>query len=287
MAIIKRTFTLYKLIKRENECSRCLLLSRLFCVLQPRHSSLKTPPVKPTSTVTMETLSDTDRLEQIDYVNRSKELLERNTIELKPNVDLSMSKGITVHHSKKETEHSALLRQCMNEQPDAKGFMNAVDIYMDKNKKRTGHVQFIATAMKFIEPYGLEKDLDVYNKLIDVFPRDKFDNRTLFDAIWPKPHPQINLALDILTKMEWQGISPSEETHDLIYSIFGRASFPLQKIYGMWFWFETFKDINPYPLPDEVYDDRLNVIKAAIDRISGNNDGTNIIEVASSLFHIT
>ena len=209
----------------------------------------------------------------VGYWNKLRQILET------PFVDLSSSKGITVKHIKKETANSALLRHCLEKQPDKEGFINAVEIFINKNKIRRHHVDFITTAMKFIEPYGLEKDIEVYNKLIDVFPRNKFVNRTLFDAVWPKPHPQINLALDILTKMEWQGILPSEETHDLVYEVFGRASFPLQKIYRMWFWFEEFKDLNPYKLPDEVYKNKTDIIKAAIDRILGNNDGTHIIEV--------
>lgn len=229
---------------------------------------------------TQKALSElSNKEEEISYLRRSKELLEQNVHKPIRLVDLSYSKGITVEHTKKENPHSMLLRHCLEEQPTTEGFIKAVDIYISKNKRRHGHMEFIATAMKFIEPYNLEKDIEVYNKLIDVFPRDKFVNRTFFDAVWPKPHPQINLALDILTKMEWQGLTPTEETHDIVYSIFGRASFPLQKIYRMWFWFETFKDINPYQLPDEVYRDRLDIMKAGIDRILGNNDGTQIIEV--------
>jgi len=218
--------------------------------------------------------------EKLAYLRRSKEVFETNLYE--PSIDLADTRGISVNHMTKENRSSALLRQCLSEQPDREGFFKAVDIYVDRNKRRHGHMEFIVTAMKFIEPYGLAKDLEVYNKLLDVFPRDKFVNRTLFDAIWPKQHPQMNLALDILTKMEWQGIMPSEETHDLLYSIFGRASFPLKKVYRMWFWFETLKDINPYYLPDEVYKDRLNIVRAGIDRILGNNDGTKIIEISSA-----
>ena len=223
------------------------------------------------------TVASQEEEERKIYLKRSKEVLETNIYE--PKVDLGNTRGISVNHMTKENATSALLRQCLSEQPDKQGFFKAVDVYVDRNKKRHGHMEFIVTALKFIEPYGLSKDLGVYNKLLDVFPKDKFVNRSLFDAIWPKQHPQMNLALDILTKMEWQGVIPDEETHDLLFTVFGRASFPLKKLYRMWFWFETLKDINPYSLPDEVYKDRLNVIRAGITRILGDNNGTKILEV--------
>lgn len=211
------------------------------------------------------------------YLKRSKEMFETSIYE--PSVDLGNTRGISVNHMTKENASSALLRQCLSEQPDQHGFFKAIDVYVGRNKRRHGHMEFIVTAMKFLEPYGLDKNLGVYNKLLEVFPKDKFVNRTLFDAIWPKQHPQMNLALDILTKMEWQGVIPDEKTHDILHSVFGRASFPLKKVYRMWFWFETLKDINPYSLPDDVYKDRLNIIRAGITRILGGNEGTKIIEV--------
>lgn len=219
-----------------------------------------------------------EKEEQLAYLRQSKQMFEYEISQ--PSVDLSDTKGITVQHSTRENASSALLRQCLTGRGDREGFFKAVDTYVGNNKRRHRHMEFITTAMKFIEPYGLEKDVEVYNKLLDVFPKDKFVNRTLFDAIWPKQHPQMNLALDILTKMEWQGVLPTEETHDIMYSVFGRASFPLHKIYRMWFWFETLKDINPYLLPDEVFRDRVDIIKAGVDRILGNNEGTHIIEIS-------
>jgi len=221
-------------------------------------------------------ITSKEKDEQLSYLKQSKQMFENN---LQPQVDLSDMRGISVNHVTTENASSALLRQCLTEQPNREGFFTAVNVYTERNRKRHRHMEFIVTAMKFIEPYGLDKDVEVYNKLLDVFPKDRFVNRTLFDAIWPKQHPQMNLALDILTKMEWQSVIPTEETHDILHAVFGRASFPLKKVYRMWFWFETFKDINPYVLPDEVFEDRVRIVKAGIDRILGDNEGTTILEV--------
>ena len=194
--------------------------------------------------------------------------------------------AIAIKGIKKETAHSALMRACMEEQPNADGFRKAMDMYIKKNKPRQGHMEFIRTAMKFIEPYGLQDDMEVYNSLLNVFPRGIFENRTSFDAVWPKPHPQINLALDILTKMEWRGIIPDQTTHDIMYEVFGRASFPVQKIYRMAFWFEKFKDINPYELPDEVYNDKFTVYKEVLKRIAVSEDDIHVVEVSFYLIQV-
>ena len=38
-------------------------------------------------------------------------------------------------------------------------------------------------------------------------------NRTFFDAVWPRPTPQMELALNILEKMELEGIRPDDTTY--------------------------------------------------------------------------
>ncbi|XP_065680995.1 evolutionarily conserved signaling intermediate in Toll pathway, mitochondrial-like isoform X1 [Hydra vulgaris] len=221
-------------------------------------------------------------MEKIEFNELLKEvnMTNKNKSKPMPVVDLTSTRGITVKHLNSASQNSAFLKHCLESQPNKDGFIKAVDQWINKNKVRHGHIDFIATAMKFIEPYGLGKEIEVYQKLFDVFPRDRFNNKTLLDAVWPKPHPQMHLALDILSKMEEHGVSPTLELHDLVFEIFGRASFPLKKIYNMYFWFYETKDINPYKLPEEVYKDRLNVIKAAIDRILGNNKGTQVVELS-------
>lgn len=245
--------------------SRCFSLNHIFT--QQSKSDLK-----------KQEEHSNDKLQNVNKKLPKENLPDSNFM---PFVDLSANQGVTVKHVKKETANSALLRQCLEKEPNKDGFVKAVDVYIGKNRTRRGHIDFISTAMKFIEPYKLDNDIEVYNKLLDVFPKDKFNNRTLFDAIWPKTHPQMFLALDILTKMEWKGVLPTEETHDILHQVFGSSSLPLQKVYRMWFWFEEFKDINPYKLPAEVYKDRVDIVKAAVDRILGNNDGTKVVEISS------
>ena len=228
--------------------------------------------------------------QSLKNIEKAVEILEKPVAkddlkieENKPFVNLKSSRGIAVKHTKKETQYSAIMRYCLEKDPTPEGFLNGVEMFKSKSKTRHGHIDFITSAMKFIEPYKLEKNMEVYESLMDVFPRSRFKNLTLFDALWPKSHPQLFLALDILTKMEWQHLTPSEKMHEICLDIFGRGSLPCRKIYRMWFWFEELKNLNPYELPADTYKNRTDIIKAAVGRLYGTTDGVKVLQVRRGL----
>ena len=166
---------------------------------------------------------------------------------------------------------SALELQFQNalmEAPTKDSFCKVVETFKTRDKTRRGHMKFISTAMDYLDSFGLEKDLDVYNQLLDVFPRGRFENKTLFDAIWAKQHPQVFLALDILTKMEENVIKPSQETHDICYEVFGRASQPVQKCRRIAYWFTKLEEMFPHPLPLELPADEIKLSELALERMT-------------------
>jgi len=205
-------------------------------------------------------------------IKRSQEL--NMSVRLnKPRVDLSDKTQITVKHTRKETEFSEIFRHCLDEEPTVEGFCRATKIYKDKNKHvRRGHIDFICAGLKFLTPYNLHKNHEVYEVLMDVMPREKFRNTTWLDVVAPRPHPQIFLALDILTKMEFEGLIPRQQMHDLVLEIFGVKSAPLEKLGRMQFWLDEYYDLNPYKLNDDVFLDRVDIIRAAIERLFSIND---------------
>ena len=97
-----------------------------------------------------------------------------------------------------------------------------------------------------VEEFGLQEDFLTYNRLIDIFPKDRFKPNNIFDAFWPKLHPQIEVALQILTRMEENAVIPDLMAHKLLFEIFGRVSFPMQKCYRMAYWFSKYVDVGPY-----------------------------------------
>lgn len=158
-------------------------------------------------------------------------------------------------------------------------FHRAIDKFNARDRQRRGHVDFIYSALSVIDKFGLEQDVETYNKLLDVFPKDRFVNRSWFDVVWPKPHPQIDCALEVLTKMEEEAVIPNSDTYKILNDVFGRKNFPLQKAQRIEYWFTRFKDINPYKLPSPVPTDPIELGSIALQRIAGSDGIITIYEV--------
>ena len=148
-------------------------------------------------------------------------------------------------------------------------FATALTEYMKKEKFKRGHVNFIKTALIRMDEFNVQKDLLTYNRLLDVFPKKRFVNKTLFDALWPRPLPQIDVALDVLQKMEDNGVRPDYTTYSLLCEIFGRVSFPVQKCMRIAYWFDKFENVDPYRIKGELSEDSWEISKMALQRIAG------------------
>ena len=127
-------------------------------------------------------------------------------------------------------------------------FNVALQEFLVRDKHRRTHLKFINAALERVEDFGLQKNIQIYKDILDLFPKGRFVNRTLFDALWPRRTPQMELALRILQKMEDEGIRPDDEIHEILLQVFGRASYPLQKCRRMVYWFDRYENIDPYKL---------------------------------------
>ena len=162
-----------------------------------------------------------------------------------------------------------IARKSTEEEPREK-YAKALMYYKKREKDSRGHMKFIKFALHQLEEFGLQDDILTYNRLIDIFPKDRFKPKNIFDAFWPVPHPQVDVALDILQKMEENGVVPNRVTYDLLVEIFGRVSFPVQKCYRLAFWFKFFENADPYSI---VYlpESPLELSRLALFRIAGDN----------------
>lgn len=143
--------------------------------------------------------------------------------------------------------------------------------FMQKEKFRRGHVTFIKGALERMEEFNLEKDLLTYNRLFDIIPKKRYKSKTLFEALWPKPIPQIDLALKILEKMEDNGVRPDDVTYSLLCEVFGRTSFPVQKCVRMAILFDKYENIDPYRIKGEFPSEQWEIAKLALRRMSGKD----------------
>lgn len=159
-------------------------------------------------------------------------------------------------------------------------FTLALNEFLVREKYRKGHIGFIRTAMLRMDEFGLEKDLETYNKLIDIFPRGRFAPRSMIDAFWPRSTPQLELCLEVLTKMEENGVRPSIHTYKIIKAIFGR-SLPLEKCIRIMYLFDIYGDMDPYEVRGELPTDPIELSRLALFRMSGEN--TQLMEIQARL----
>jgi signaling intermediate in Toll pathway protein len=148
-------------------------------------------------------------------------------------------------------------------------YLDMIHIFVNRDHVyRRGHVEFIYSALKNMESFGVHKDVEVYKALIDVLPKGKFIPTNMFQVEFMHYPKQQQCIIDLLEQMEDNGVTPDYEMEDLLSNIFGRKGFPLRKYWRMMYWMPKFKNASPWPLPNPLPDDIFELAKCAIQRIA-------------------
>ncbi len=154
--------------------------------------------------------------------------------------------------------------------------------FMSREKYRKGHVNFIKLAVQRMDEFKLEKDLLTYNRILDIFPKGRFVPKRMLDAFWPRSTPQLELALDLLTKMEEHGIRPDYNTYMLLVETFGKTSLPVDKCYRIAYWFDKYENADPYEIKGELPSDPVELSRLSLKRIAGKSGSLSEIKVKMS-----
>uniref|UniRef100_A0A1I7YPU6 Evolutionarily conserved signaling intermediate in Toll pathway, mitochondrial n=1 Tax=Steinernema glaseri TaxID=37863 RepID=A0A1I7YPU6_9BILA len=125
-------------------------------------------------------------------------------------------------------------------------FHAAIDLFRQNRTQTRGHVEFINTALNYIKEYGLHKDLDTYKALLNVFPKGKMIPTNSFQKIFLHYPVQQNCCVKVLDLMEWHGVQPDKEVHDIVANAFGEWNFATKKIKRMLYWMPKLKHSNKY-----------------------------------------
>ncbi|MFH4978772.1 hypothetical protein AB6A40_005481 [Gnathostoma spinigerum] len=133
-----------------------------------------------------------------------------------------------------------------------KTFLMTVAAFKRNAAKTRGHVEFINTALKYLKPYGVHKDLDVYKALLDVFPKGVMIPRSTFQRISLHYPMQQNCCIKVLDQMEWYGVHPDKEINDIVINAFGDWNFATKKIKRMLYWMPKLRFTNKYLDPRRV-----------------------------------
>lgn len=84
-------------------------------------------------------------------------------------------------------------------------FGKVVDVFVKKDVRRRGHVEFIYAALKKMPEFGVHKDLAVYNKLLDVFPKEVFVPTNFIQRMFNHYPRQQECGVQLLEQMESYG----------------------------------------------------------------------------------
>ncbi|XP_077624033.1 evolutionarily conserved signaling intermediate in Toll pathway, mitochondrial isoform X2 [Crocuta crocuta] len=166
--------------------------------------------------------------------------------------------------------HEELFRQASDGARDKANFVQAVQAFGQHNVHKRGHVDFIYLALRKMREYGVERDLAVYNLLLDVFPKEVFRPRSIFQSIFIHYPRQQECGIAVLEQMESHGLMPNKETEFLLIQIFGRKSYPMLKFVRMKLWFSRFKNINPFPVPRDLPQDPVDLATLGLRHIEPN-----------------
>ncbi|MED6269569.1 hypothetical protein CHARACLAT_000768 [Characodon lateralis] len=165
-----------------------------------------------------------------------------------------------------------LFEQVAKEYKTKDTFNKVIDVFTKRDIRRRGHVEFIYAALKKMSEFGVERDLSVYNKLLDVFPKEVFVPRNFIQRMFNHYPRQQECGVELLEQMENYGIMPNTETKVLLVQIFGEKSHPMRKYQRIMYWFPKFKYINPFPIPQPLPEDPVDLARLSLTRIANDLD---------------
>ncbi|XP_048851055.1 evolutionarily conserved signaling intermediate in Toll pathway, mitochondrial [Brienomyrus brachyistius] len=168
--------------------------------------------------------------------------------------------------------HDSLFEQAAVEAQTKAMFNRVLEVFVRKDIRRRGHVEFIYAALRKMPEFGVERDISVYNKLLDVFPKEVFVPRNFIQRMFNHYPRQQECAVQLLEQMENYGILPNVETKVLLVQIFGEKSHPMRKYQRLMYWFPKFMHANPYPVPRDLPQDPLDLARLSLTRVAADPD---------------
>nr|CAG4638496.1 EOG090X07J4 [Cyclestheria hislopi] len=155
-------------------------------------------------------------------------------------------------------------------------FLEAVRLFYTKDAQRRGHVEFIYAALKHMEEFGVNRDLQAYKEIVDVFPKGKFIAQNMFQVEFMHYPKQQQCCIDVLEQMEDNGVMPDAEMEQTLINIFGKQAYPVRKLMRMSYWMPKFKNLSPWPLPQTLPNSTLELAKLAVERMGSVDPATKI-----------
>lgn len=107
--------------------------------------------------------------------------------------------------TKSLVQQEDLFEQIAKESKTKATFIQVIDVFIKRDIRRRGHVEFIYAALKKMPEFGVERDLSVYNKLLDVFPKEVFVPKNFIQRMFIHYPRQQQCGVEVLEQMENYG----------------------------------------------------------------------------------
>ncbi|CAJ0933308.1 unnamed protein product, partial [Mesorhabditis belari] len=115
-----------------------------------------------------------------------------------------------------------------------------------KERQPRSYVDFLHSALKYMKDFGVHKDLEAYKALLNIFPKGKLIPQNQWQKIFLHYPLQQNCCVKVLDEMEWHGVQPDKETHDIVVNAFGEWNFATRKVKRMLYWMPKLRHSNKY-----------------------------------------
>ncbi|XP_060082334.1 evolutionarily conserved signaling intermediate in Toll pathway, mitochondrial-like [Ylistrum balloti] len=148
-------------------------------------------------------------------------------------------------------------------------FLKALKLYEEREKVyQRGLVEFLMTGLDIMKEWGVHKDREVYKAMLATFPKEKYLPKSKWMAELGHFPKQQQCAIDILEKMQNNGVIPDEKMEQMIDERFGSSSYVVRKYLRMMYWMPKFRHANPYPIPFHLPDDPIKLAILALRRMA-------------------
>lgn len=203
----------------------------------------------------------------VRYLQTSNQVLGFFSKKKKKKTDVEKQELIIVHKSVGFQQQEIKSRE---------NFICLIENFEASNPTRRGHVEFIYACLRNMDDFGLEKDKEIYKKIMNIFPKEKMIPKNELQIEFMHFPWQQQCAVDVLCKMEDNGVIPDKDFQYILMQTFGYRSIPIRKFYRMMYWMPKFKHASPFPLPNPVPDDTLELAVLALKRITSVDAQTNV-----------
>lgn len=157
-------------------------------------------------------------------------------------------------------------------------FLEVIRKYEKFTKSDVRYAEFIEIALKYMDQFGVAKDLEVYKKLVDILPKGKYLPVNMIQEMFMHYPRQQNAVIGLLHQMESNAVFPDYEMQEMLLNIFGKKSRVLLKFWKMVYWMNKFAHLNPWPAPNPMPVDPREIAFLSMQKISSVDILTEVKE---------